>query len=583
MSGEVLLRIAGDADRYRQELEKIPGFTATQAKKASDAWARSQNIAAAQVAAGIKKSGEDTAKAWGEIGKKLASMAGGPFAQIGELVGGIGPAASSASAGMSGIAVAGGAVAGVAVGIAAVTAAAFKLAGAAAEAEQRLEAAGRAAEIPPLARQGIEDYTAATADLSLAWDRFVATVGGATGSVLAPVLTWVTEATEGYVDLIAEVYNAESAFEAFTTAAGAGIRTWGALATGGLSEVALGYMGYGDAVEDTGKRVVATLETETAATEKELAAQEAARTQAARQAERELEERRRTAARAAEEQRREAVAAEKKRAEELKKIQDEELADALAADSRYYEEKAAIQADANARMAGYAQAALEIDAERAVAGLQALQADVDALLADVEASAQAQQDAIAASWDVMGDTIGAVSDLSMLAYESIANSGEKLTKAQKKQAREWAAMSKATAIVVATLSAIEGVAKAAASAPPPLNVPAIISATALGAVQVAKAVSTKLPSLFAGGRDRGDGEGMALLHKGESVLNARATDAIVRALNQGLSPLGRMAGAGGPMADVYLDGRAVGVAMRRAERAGRWAGGPPPGYVRRGR
>lgn len=583
MSGEVVLRIAGDAERYRQELEKIPGMTATQAKKAADAWQRSQNIAAAQVAAGIRRSGEDAAKAWAEVGKKVGTLAGGPFATIADVVTELVPKAGAASSAVGGIAVAGGAVAGVAVALGAVTMAAFELAGAAVEAEKRLADAGRAAEIPPSAREGVRAYTAATTELSQATDLLVVTLGGELGGALAVVVRGAASAIETIAELYGTVYRAQSAVEALGAALDLVSRGALAAMTLGASELIRYVVGIGDAAEQTAERVTAATRAQTDAWIEELDAEDRRRMESARAGERLLEERRKAEARAADERRRDAVAAARKQLADEARAQEEAIAAATSADRDYYTERARIQAEASETMSAAAERSLEIDAERAVAGLSALGREVDALLVEVTETARVQTQAIEDSWGVMGDSIGAVGEISGIVSDAMLANGEKLTKAQKRQAIEYARASKAIAITVATLSAIEAIAKAVASAPPPFNVPAIVSATAAGAVQVARAISTKIPSLFSGGRDRGDGEGLALLHKGESVINARATDAIVRALNQGLSPLGRMTTAGGGMADVYLDGRAVGRAMRRAQRAGRWAGGPPPGYVRRGR
>ena len=113
---------------------------------------------------------------------------------------------------------------------------------------------------------------------------------------------------------------------------------------------------------------------------------------------------------------------------------------------------------------------------------------------------------------------------------------DKTSKEGRKAAKKQWQENKAAAMAMATVQSALAVAMALASAPPPLNVPAVISATVAGAAAVASIAAAPSPKFHAG-----TGEVRATLADREAVLTAPAADRfgrenIARA-NSGRDPL----------------------------------------------
>lgn len=112
--------------------------------------------------------------AMGESTKKVASLLGGPFATLGDVVFELGGKASTAGSAVGAL---GGVAAGAVVGVAALTYAGVALAASAVEAAKRLEEQGLAAEIPKDMRDSVKDYTRNIQAMHNAVDLATVTIG----------------------------------------------------------------------------------------------------------------------------------------------------------------------------------------------------------------------------------------------------------------------------------------------------------------------------------------------------------------------------------------------------------------------
>lgn len=581
MSERIDLEIQAKIEKFRAEMGKIPGITAQAADKSAAALQKGLYVQAAKDAAGLGKataSAADVAgKSWADLGKKVSSLAGGPIAQLGDAVFELVPKAGQASAALGGVAAVGAGLAGAVVAAGAMAMAWKGIADAATAAEERAVKAGDASRIPTDARRGVEAYRAASEALTRTVDVLVATMGGELAGGLADVAAGAKMAVDTFLEWRKASKNTTTTLGKVRDVTDDMGRALRAVLTLGLSEW---FRGAAEEAEKLTDKTKGLTENQLDDIQKAAEDEDNIRRDAAKRAAKLLEE-----------QKKAREAAYKKR-----KADDLELLKALEADKAYYDERelamqrglhasvTAMEEEAAAKSRAITEATIASQVESFKAGTDAIIVEIDKQLAAYEKAAadkkQAEEDA--AQFAV--DSIGAVSDVYSAFGELIVENAESNAKASKKAQQELAIYTKKIAVTSAILSGIDAVAKAIASAPPPLNIPAIATASLTSGIQIAKAASTKIPSLFGGGTDRGDGEGAVLLHKGEGVLNQRAMDQLVRVLNQGLSPLRGLAGAGagGGPADVYLDSRQVGRAMTRATRSGRGvSAGPPPGYVRR--
>lgn len=581
MSERIDLEIQAKIEKFRAEMGKIPGITAQAADKSAAALQKGLYVQAAKDAAGLGKANASVAdnmtKSWTEVGKKVGALAGGPFATLSDSIFELVPKAGQASAALGGVAAVGAGIAAAGIAVVAMAKGWKMVADAATAAEERAIKAGNAAEIPKEARAGIVAYRDAAEDLSETMDVLVATLGGELAGELADVSKGAAAAAWQFLEWREKAMELDSTFN----------RLKGVVDQLRPSVVQVTTLGLSTWLKDAADEADNLADKLDGLNEGQL-------DDIQRAAEEEDDIRRDNAKRA-----KKAIEDAKKAREAAGKAQraaNKELAKALEADKAYYYEReltmqrglhasvTAMEEEAAAKSKAITEATVASQVESFKAGTDAIIVEIDKQLAAYEKAAadkkQAEEDA--AQFAV--DSIGAVSDVYSAFGELIVENAESNAKASKKAQQELAIYTKKVAVTSAILSGIDAVAKAIASAPPPLNIPAIATASLTSGIQIAKAASTKIPSLFGGGTDRGDGEGAVLLHKGEGVLNQRAMDQLVRVLNQGLSPLRGLAGAGagGGPADVYLDSRQVGRAMTRATRSGRGvSAGPPPGYVRR--
>lgn len=578
---EVAFAITARAEAYYNELRKIPGWTEDAARKASDSWARAAAAASAKQAAGIKASADNAAKAWGDVGKQLGALAGGPFAQLGQVVFELGPKAAGAAEAFGALAAAGAGVGVAAAAVAGVALAAWKLAEAGQAAADRMAKAGRAAEIPREATEGLEAFARASKGLRDRWDELLVVWGGRAGFVIAGLVDRVASVQAGVESFGRELAGSKERLEGFT-AAMTRIRDV-LVAVGSLGLVPLiGYLeSAGKEAEKTAGKVgeaASKLSVDLALAEAE--GEEARRKASAARGERQIEE-----------ARRQAEAAAKAAAEARRKIEEEESARRRAELLAWLDESEQIELDASAalreELLAQNEAALDAEtearkkaaaeqvaiAERAASASAA--ATVDGLRA-IEEELGGLQASWRDSYRQLGD---AAMDLGHTISDALTRAAEDGTMAQKRAARDFAVKLKAMELAAAVISGFAAVAKAAASAPPPLNIPAIAVATATGAAQVAGILATPIPSAF-GGRTA-PGEETIRAHRGETVLTSRTTEALLRLLNERLSPLAALpglaaAGTGGAGAIVLdTEGRRIG-RLRESSRAGR----PPPGYRR---
>jgi hypothetical protein len=172
---------------------------------------------------------------------------------------------------------------------------------------------------------------------------------------------------------------------------------------------------------------------------------------------------------------------------------------------------------------------------------QAAQAEVAELTRMIDGLSTATVDAAGLSGDALVDAYRegkvAAGDLSKAQKQYIGNvlyaekaAAEEREKSQRESAMAAFKIQKGIGIAVATINAIQAVAQAIGSAPPPANIPAIIAATAMGAASVAAAVAVPAPKFHSGTlyvdgpRMRGldSSEVPAVLQRGEAVVSRQA-------------------------------------------------------------
>lgn len=571
--------IAGKADAYRRVLEQLPGETAASARKSADAWAAAQARVLAKQEAGIVSSAKRQADAWGEVGKKVAELAGGPFSRLGQVIFDLAPKAATAGgsvvAGLGGAATTvgalwAGALAGVVAGIVGLTKAGVS-------AEERLVRAGRAAEIPEGARRSLALYRQEAEDLGRAWDVAIATAGGAAANVGRGAVATFTEWARAVEHVRTGAMGLAPMWAGLSDKL-VELRSIAALSTLGLSELVLRWHEVGAAATEAADLQQRASKLHLDQIQAEAEAEDAARRDNARRAAELLKQR--AAEEAAERKRRIAEsAAAAKHEREAQEREAQRYQDFLAGLRRDTAER-----EARATSEGLGRLIEDIDArleaqrayEEQVAEIRvrAIDEGLDATIAAIDEQLVAIKHAQAAASENWSSAAGSGIDAMQTLASAWTDAVEEGTANQIRAAAVFARFVKKTTIAASVLQGIQAVGAAAASAPPPFNVPAILAAAADAAARTAAAVAAPVPSAFAGSRSS-PGESLERRHAGESTLTAPATEQIVRLLNDRLSPLaslpGALAGAGGG-GDVYLDGRRVGRVVSGGRRS------PPPGY-----
>ena len=179
---------------------------------------------------------------------------------------------------------------------------------------------------------------------------------------------------------------------------------------------------------------------------------------------------------------------------------------------------------------------------------EASQAARDQVIADAEQKIKAERE-WARVLDVVGDkqreqvqmyasttgsVVGSVSGLWDELLQNRLDGIDTESAAGKKAAMEVWEQQKGLAIASATLQAIVAIAMAWASAPPPANIPAIVTSTVAGAASVAAAVAAPAPKFAAGGFPD---ERTITAHAGEAILSrqgrAAMGDDAIQAANAG--------------------------------------------------
>jgi hypothetical protein len=185
------VRVRADLAQLRQDLQAAAGLSEGQAQAMVISLER-RIKAAEQAAKAQAKAIKDATKAAKDFDDKVKGAADGAKraflavgGQAGAMAGKVENAVRSVSELAEVVGPAGLGAAGVVVGIAAIGTALFAIAEAGEAARARLEAAGLAAEIPPEALRGLDEYSAGTHDLRVAVDELEASLGGAVGDDLA--------------------------------------------------------------------------------------------------------------------------------------------------------------------------------------------------------------------------------------------------------------------------------------------------------------------------------------------------------------------------------------------------------------
>lgn len=173
----------------------------------------------------------------------------------------------------------------------------------------------------------------------------------------------------------------------------------------------------------------------------------------------------------------------------------------------------------------------EADATAATAATDAARAAAQAT-ADEESAAQRDKTQMYAS--TTGSVVGSVTGLyDELLQNRLAGIDTESAAGKKAAMAVWEEQ-KGLAIASTTLQAIVAIAMAAASAPPPANIPAIVMSTVAGAASVAAAVAAPAPKFAAGGFPD---ERTITAHAGEAILSrqgrAAMGDDAIQAANAG--------------------------------------------------
>lgn len=588
----VILDIQGRGEQYRATLEQLPGWTSDAAKKSADAWVRSQSAALARTQAGLvaqRAAVGDVGKAWQDVGKQVAALAGGPFATLGqaslELVPKIG--AVGAAAGAAGAAV---------VGIGAAAYSLHTLANAAIAAEDRLRKAGHAAEIPPEAAESLENYRRFVEKTTAAWDVFLVTAGSKGANLIRGTASVLDDAADAFENVRKAVLKTDERVEKVTETSYKAARAIAAVGTLGLSELVLWLERTGASIDEVEEKRASASKIAVDMAQKEADAEDDIRRDAAKRAEKVLEERRK----AEEAHGREVQSKFLQDLEDQKRAEETQLRERRAVQERYAQwldgvRVAALEREAE-RQAGAADAAAEQLQEwldRQVAAQEALD-EIRQRAAEREADRQVEATAAAVeqlqtledryteaaasatdTWQAAGDSLV---DLAGTVSDALIRSAEDGTKGQKQAARAFAGFVKGVTLTNTILHGIEAISLAAASAPPPFNVPAIAAATLDAAARTAAVIATPIPSAFGGRAPQGSGDSeLVEIHARERVLTSEQNDTLETLLSQlrPLAGLARLADLRPSDGDVVLDGARVGVVRRRGDGGGR----RPAGYL----
>ena len=587
----VVLDIQGRAEQYRATLEQLPGWTSDAARKSADAWVRSQSAALARTQAGLvaqKAAVGDVGKAWQDVGKQVAALAGGPFATLGqaslELVPKIG--AVGAAAGAAGAAV---------VGIGAAAYSLHTLANAAIAAEDRLRKAGHAAEIPPEAAESLENYRRFVEKTTTTWDLFLVTAGSKGANLIRGTASVLDDASGAFENVRKAVLKTDERVEKVTETSYKAARAIAAVGTLGLSELVLWLERTGASIDEVEEKRASASKIAVDMAQREADAEDDIRRDAAKRAEKVLEERRKAEEahgrevqskflqdleeqkRAEETQLRERRAAQERYAQWLDSIrvaalerEAERQADALAEASDLLDEWIAKQEATQEYIEELRVQSQERETDRQVAA-------TDAAIAALEIVEEKYEDAAntaADSWKAMG---GYVVDLTGSISDALYAAAENGTAAQKQAAEDFARFHKAISLANVVFAGIEAVANAAAL-PVPFNIPAVAAATIDAAARTASVIATPIPTAFDGRGPKGSGDSeLAEIHARERVLTSEQNDQIASLLSQlrPLAGLARLADLRPSDGDVVLDGARVGVVRRRGDGGGR----RPAGYL----
>lgn len=170
---------------------------------------------------------------------------------------------------------------------------------------------------------------------------------------------------------------------------------------------------------------------------------------------------------------------------------------------------------------------------------EAAEAELARIAAEERAATEALQSRLSTATSVTSSLTGLMTQLN----EQELNSIDTGTKAGRAAAKQQWEQNKAAAFAMSVVQAALGVAVASASAPPPLNIPAIIQSAVAGAAATASIVAAPPPKFHAG-TARVD-EVNATLKKGEAVLSTQGVSAAGRdAIGRWNS--GRDSGQGSP-------------------------------------
>jgi chemotaxis protein histidine kinase CheA len=160
----------------------------------------------------------------------------------------------------------------------------------------------------------------------------------------------------------------------------------------------------------------------------------------------------------------------------------------------------------------------------------------------------ALRDQLSAAQSIAGSLSGLATQLNDQAMANLNTT----TRGGKRAALEQWQSNQAAAVAMATVQSGLGVAMAAASAPPPLNVPSIVAATVAGLASIASIAASPPPKFHAGATMVGGrpDELNATLRKGEAVLSSEGVNSAGRDM-VGRWNSGRSAGAPPPLVMQY--------------------------------
>jgi hypothetical protein len=543
---------------------------------------REQEKAAAAAAAAPARSAAEQEKSWTAVGKKVAELAGGPYARLGQVVFDLIPNANKASATLGRVAVAAGAIGAAVVGVTAVATGLVKLANSAVAARDRLIEAGHAAEIPTQAIESLRAYEAATGELRTQWDLLVVTLGGDAAAVLTDVVTILSatlEVTRNLKSAVADNNVAWSIWEGLLNSSNPKVAIM-VQSVQSLADVVRALKG------DTDKLTASQIDYAQALAETD----DEIRRKQAEAAKKLLEERKRDehefvqgkirdAERAAEEEERLArqVAAERlKIQQEADQAIRDQLLEQNDAEMEIREEALELVREQQREWVRERVRLAQEAANRELEIEKQLADDVDRILQQrIEDQAASE----ATLRDQRAEFAQAAIDSAVDITSAVTSSFDTQTKAGRKAAMKMWQWQQRAALAQVEISTTLAVLKAFEVFGPPPSPAGIFAAGAAAAQGIASGVTVAMqqpPSFFSGGivpGNRGDAV-QATLHGGEPVLNTMAADNlgpdIIAALNAGLDPL---KGMGGGTTVVQIDGRDVASrVMRRTKQR-------PAGFV----